>query len=157
MRRATRPWPGVAALMVRPTTRTMQTFHLSSCGADFQTGRCASGDQVVIGLLCPNLLLFRFDKDGALIGRELRPWSFPAPWRNGVYAIHDPMFQTRLAEQIASWQTELGFTEERITVRRFFDDEHWVGIDLPEDASCAFVFWWAKDYWMDEAGDVQST
>ena len=136
---------------------TAQTFRLRSYGKDFRTGRSASGDQVLIGLLCPNLVLFRFDKGGTLMGRELRPWSFPAPFRNGVYAIYDPMFQTRLAEQIAGWQAELGFIQEPIIVRRFFDDEQWVGIELPEDENCAFVFWWAKDYWMNAAGEVEST
>src|SRR5215468_4820448 len=102
---------------------TTQKFHLRSYGDDFQTGRCANGDRVVMGLLCPNLVLFRFDREGTLIGRELRPWSFPAARVGGIYKIFDQMFETRLEEQITSWQAELGFSEEPITVSRFFDKE----------------------------------
>jgi hypothetical protein len=136
---------------------TTQRFNLRSYGDDFQTGRCANGDQVLMGLLCPNLVLFRFDREGTLIGRELRPWSFPARRVGGIYEIFDPMFRTRLGEQITTWQAELGFSEEPITVCGFFDKEHWVGIDLPDDEPCAFIFWWAKDYWMNAAGKVVST
>jgi len=136
---------------------TTQKFHLRSYGADFQTGRCANGDQALMGLLCPNLVLFRFDKQGTFIGRELRPWSYPAPLRRRIYMVFDPTFQARLEEQVTGWQAELGFSEEPITVNRFFHKEHCVGIDLPDDEPCAFIFWWAKDYWMNEAGEVLST
>jgi hypothetical protein len=101
--------------------------------------------------------IYRFDPSGKLIDRELRLLSTPAERNRNVYAIYDALFQERLAEQIADWQSELGFTEEPIAVEPFYDDEQQVGIELPESKSCASILWWAKEYWMDSEGHVEST
>ncbi len=136
---------------------TVTRFPIRSYGDDFFAGQCANGDQALLGLLCPNLVLYRFDGDGNRVAREVRPWLYPAEQRDGVYAIYDPTFRERLAKQIADWQAELGFVEDRIDVAEFFDAEQCVGIELPEDDECAFVLWWAKDYWMNDQGGVEST
>jgi hypothetical protein len=134
-----------------------ERFPIRSYGDEFFVGRCANGSQALLGLLCPNVVLYRFDSDGNLVGREVRPWNYPAERHGGVYAIYDPVFIARLAEQITGWQSELGFTEDRIDVAAFYDEELGVGIELPENDECAFVFWWAKDYWMNDQGGVEST
>jgi hypothetical protein len=132
-------------------------FPIRSYGDDFLAGRCTNGHQALLGLLCPNLMLYRFDGDGNQIGREARPWRYPAEQRQGVYAIYDPIFRERLARQIAAWKAEVGFVEDRIDVAAFYDEEYDVGIELAQNDECAFVFWWAKDYWMDDQGGVEST
>lgn len=132
-------------------------FPLRSYGDDFSTGCCANGDQALLGLLCPRLVLYRFDSTGRPIGRDVRQWSFPAPQRGGVFDIFDSEFRRHLQVQIAAWKLELGFREQQIAVEEFFDPENAVGIELPEDKSCDFVFWWAKDYWMNSSGEVEST
>jgi hypothetical protein len=132
-------------------------FTICSYGDDFFAGRCDNGDQVLMGLLCPNLVAFRFDSEGKPIGRELRPWLHPAEWRGGAFAIYGHIFQERLAEQMAGWQSEIGFAEQPITVEMFYDAEQGVGIEPAGSKHCAFILWWAKDYWMDSAGGVEST
>jgi len=132
-------------------------FPIRSYGEDFLAGRCANGEQALLGLLCPNIVLYRFNGDGNQIGRDVRPWLYPAEQHQGVYNIYEPKFRERLVKQIADWQAELGFVEDRIDVAPFYDEEQGVGIELPEKDECAFVFWWAKDYWMDAQGDVEST
>jgi hypothetical protein len=134
-----------------------KTFRIGSYGDDFSTGTCNNGNQLIIGLLCPNIILYRFDAIGRRIGREIHPWNFPAPLDNGIYQIFDPTFQARIRDQISRWKTELGFKEEKVDVQLFYDVEQDVGIEVDEARGCAFVFWWAKDYWMNENGEVEST
>jgi hypothetical protein len=59
---------------------TMTRFPIRSYGDDFFAGRCANGDQALLGLLCPNVVLYRFDGDGKQIGREVRSFT-PLPPR----------------------------------------------------------------------------
>jgi hypothetical protein len=136
---------------------TLKRFSIRTYGNDFFAGRCANGDQALLGLLCPNVVLYRFDRHGNQIDREVRPWLHPAEQRKGIYAIYERTFRERLAKQIANWRTELGFVEARIEIAEFFDVEQGVGIELPENDECACVLWWAKDYWMDDQGGVKST
>jgi hypothetical protein len=154
---------------------------------DYSTGVCADGRQVVMGLLCPNLVAYFFNRDGTLLGRENRLWNVPARRMdgNGPYLIYDPEFVEALNLQLGEWQSQLGFRPSTIWIKPFFDDEHPVGIELlPEhyrDLDHAdwidheedreglkrlrdqwiewgnFVWWWAKDYFMSREGKVEST
>lgn len=135
----------------------MQKFRIRSYEDDFYAGTCTNGEQVILGLLCPHVVRFRFDAEGKLLGCELRDWKFPAEHHAGIYAIFDPLFRERLAAQIQAWQSELGLNELPIEVQRFFDDQKCVGIEMPDDEQCSFIFWWAKDYWMNSGGEVEST
>jgi hypothetical protein len=130
---------------------------MRSYGDDFVAGHCANGDQVLLGLLCPNLVLYRFDGSGRPIGREIRPWSYPAVRRHGIYQLHDPAFRESLARQLADWRAELGLVDGPIEVEQFVDETQGVGMEPSEEGECAFIFWWAKDYWMNEDGEVEST
>src|SRR5699024_10327296 len=98
---------------------TMKRFPIRNYGDEFLAGRCANGEQALLGLLCPNLVLYRFDADGNLIGREVRPWRYHAEQHQGVYAIYDPVFREHIDQQIADWQAELGFVDGRIEVEAF--------------------------------------
>jgi hypothetical protein len=160
-------------------------FALQTEPGDFETGRCADGRQVVFGLLCPHLALFYFDAQGNLLQAEFRDWEHPAPWRNGRYDIYDDAFEAAFAQQIDRWKAEAGFSPGTIQIKEFMDDAHWVGIQiLPEHyqdletsdefdneaerqeyirdrdewiARGDFVWWWAKDYYMNAEGEVEST
>lgn len=128
----------------------MIRYPIRSYENDFFAGRCANGDQVILGLLCPNVVLYRYDSAGNFIRREIRPWNYPAYRGLAAYQTSEPVFMQKLAEQIADWQAELGFIEDRIEIDAYFDSEHYVGIEMPENNECAFIFWWARDFWMDE-------
>jgi hypothetical protein len=160
--------------------RVKRLYRLQS--ADFVTGTCADGRQAVMGLLCPNLVTFFFTASGAP-GDKRRDACDPAPPQNGgAYQIYDRAFVAGFKKQLAAWQKRLGFVEGPVLLESFFDDESYVGIvDLPdhlEDMGWAtnlderraleaerqrwiergaFVFYWAKDYWMSREGEVEST
>jgi len=154
---------------------------------DYHTGVCADGRQVVMGLLCPALVAFFFDQHGHLLCCEQRPWSEEATALAGEqppFQIFGETFQALIAAQEEAWQQELGFIASTIHVREFFDEQRGVGIErLPghlemeeieteEDpqeqrellalreewlATGAFVWWWARDYYMSGDGEVEST
>jgi len=161
-------------------------FPVNSYADDFVTGVCDGGRQVVMGLLCPHVVAYFFDRDGFLLGDEHRPWNHPAPrMPSGPYQIYDKAFRTTLADQIQEWQQSVGYIACPILVRAFLDPQHPVGItllpdhlDLPEDelqelsaeeredtelereewlAAGRFVWWWAKDYWSAADGKILST
>jgi hypothetical protein len=153
---------------------------------DFDTGLCADGRQVVMGLLCPHLVAYFFDADGTLLGGERRLWNTAAERmsENGPYILHGEPFCSALERQKQEWKDVLGFRSATIRVKEFFDSEHFVGIEpLParyqdletseesQDeeerrqlmqmrdswlADGSFVWWWAEDYWMSKDGEVES-
>lgn len=152
-------------------------YSLNGYGSDFYTGRIGDGRQALMGLLCPELVTFFFSPDGALIGREARPWDYPAPQfhGDGPYQIYDAEFRRRLEEQMSGWKSALGFEAQTIGVQAFFDREYYVGVEElpgPEEEEDwegeaevleawreqgVFTFYWAKDYIMSADGEVEST
>src|SRR5262249_24918462 len=147
-------------------------------GDDYVTGICSDGRQVVMGLLCPQVVGYFFDSEGKLLGDEHRPWNTHAPRMrtNGPYRLYDDNFRAALEVQLLEWQSDIGFRPATIHVRAFLDPRHPVGIEqLPEhlrnfetDEGCdederkelsadkdewiaegKFVWNWAKDYWVD--------
>jgi hypothetical protein len=154
---------------------------------DFFTGVCDDGRQVIIGLLCPELVAVFFDGKGNHLGCEERPWSAAVgklAGRKPPYKIGGDRFRDLIAEQVREWQGELGARQSTIRVKKFLAGAHMVGIDeLPgwaheietatwmsdaerqqyrEDrdqwvADGKFVFWWAKSYHMSKDGEVEST
>ncbi len=134
------------------------TFLIQTYGHDFFAGHTNSGQQILVGLLCPEVVCFFFTESGALLRKETHPWKNPAPFADGVFNTCDPEFERNLTSQIRQIMSDLGFLDGAISVQRFFDEQSWVGIDMPENPSeCDFIFYWAKDYWMDSTGRVIST
>jgi len=148
-------------------------------GYGFSAGVTPGEEQVLMGLFCPNLVAFRFDRVGNLLGVEQRPLPF---FRDATppYDIYDE----RIGPMIEAWQAEMGFRPTIIRVRRFFSDEHSIGIqDYPAhfheilsdpdeaedqkadvresmelwDKDGQFVLLWGNDYWLDESGGVVSS
>ena len=145
----------------------------------FSAGVIADGQQVLIGLYCPNLVAFRFDRDGKLVGSEQRAVPF---FRSATppYDIHDE----RLRPMLDGWKAEKGFRPETIRVQRFYSDDYGIGIeDYPShfhevlddpaadaeekadirvsmelwDRDGQFVLLWGNDYWLDGSGRVVSS
>lgn len=101
------------------------------------------------------------------------------------YQIFTNEFEALIELQRREWETELGLRAGTIRVKQFFDPELRVGIDLlPEHyrdvdiapwladgkereefarsrdrwvAEGKFVWFWGKDYYMTNAGEVEST
>jgi hypothetical protein len=145
----------------------------------FSAGVTADGQQVLMGLFCPNLVAFRFDRDGNLLSSEQRP----VPFFRDVTPPYD-IYDRRIQPVIAAWKEEMGFRPATIRVRKFWSAEHYIGIeDYPShfheilsdpeadedekadvresmelwDKDGQFVLQWGNDYWLDGAGRVVSS
>jgi hypothetical protein len=161
-------------------------YRIKGYAQDSYTGQVGDGRQVLMGLLCPNVVAYFFARSGELLNREVRPWEYPAPshGEDGPYKIYDSEFERHLSAQISRWQNEIGYHGQAISVQPFFDEEFFVGAceiprelldltDADEDereeleeelalweerkADGEFVFYWAKDYLMSADGTVLAT
>lgn len=161
-----------------------QLFQIYPYAGDFHTGRLRDGRQVLLGLLCPELVAYFFDERGHMLTGARRAWRTPATriGGHGPYNIDDPTFCAAIQQQISEWKLELELEEGPIRIAEFFDADLAVGIEVvpgqfddgqdeetPSERvervaakskwvrSGKFVFWWAKDYWMSREGKVEST
>lgn len=150
-------------------------YPIQGYGTDFHAGVVADKRQAIMGLLCPNVVAVFFDPLGDFLEAQQR--RLPFMGSKGPYDIYD----ARVGQHLRSWQEALGFRPRVVRVRRFSLPEWGVGIDdlpthyleflenpdeFPEidvemirawQEAGQFVFWWAKDYWMDRSGRVEST
>lgn len=162
-----------------PKVPERKIFALESYEPDFYTGTVDDGRQVIMGLLCPEVVACFFDAEGNFTGITKQPWKQAAPrfGADGPYKLGDPAFEAAINQQIEDWQEELGYTNEPIKIKLFADDEMGIGIsELPEHLkepdpddedfeetlsnwkeSGNFIFIWGKDYWMSASGEVEST
>ncbi len=147
-------------------------------GYFFYTGRTPDNGQVLMGLLCPDLVAFHFDLDGKL----LRSGRRPVPFFQGVTAYD--IYDERIPPLIEAWQKEMRLRPATIKVKKFFSEEHGIGVeDYPShfheilsdpdadeeekadvresmeswDEDGQFVLLWGNDYWLDESGEVVSS
>lgn len=145
----------------------------------FSAGVRPNGEQVLMGLFCPNLVAFYFDRDGNLLRTEHRP----VPFFRDVIPPYD-IYDGRIRPMIEDWKAEMGFGPATIRVKQFFSDEHYIGIeDYPShfgeilgdpeadeeekadvresmelwDRAGQFVLLWGNDYWLDGSGRVVSS
>ena len=150
--------------------------------SSYTTGRCPDGRQVVMGLLCPNLVTVFFDADGHYLDAHVAPWEHPAPkmQENGPFHIDDPAFAEQFQKQMCEYQTQIGFSEGRIGIHPFEspDVDCWLKrmpADLddldPDDPDyedlCEerddwiygenHVFGWAEEYWISPNGEVETS
>lgn len=110
----------------------MKRFKLSSCGDDFTTGVARDGRQVLMGLLCPHLVVVLFDDQGVYLTTEVHPLSQEPPRRenDGPYQIYDEAFRESLMSDIQQQQSTLGIREQTIEVQRFRVEDHCIGLDV---------------------------
>ena len=116
--------------MAKPSDELV--FSIKNDGVDFFTGHCADGRQLVMGLLCPELVTVLFDAEGNYLCSEERPWSAAAAKVAGhkpPYDICNEPFQKLIAAELTEWQNELGYRPGTIRVKTFWADNHHVGID----------------------------
>lgn len=145
----------------------------------FGTGVDSGGHQRLVGLLCPNLVMFCFDQVGNLVRTEKRSVSF---FRDAVPPFD--IYDERLAPLLEEWKEEIGFRPTAIRVKKFWSAEYGVGIedypshfdenlmdpntdedektDIKEsmklwDEAGQFVLQWGNDYWLDDTGSVVSS
>ena len=145
----------------------------------FWTGITPDRSQVLMGLGCPDLIAFFFDTEGNLLHVERRSIEF---FRCVIppYDIYDE----RIPALIDAWKMGMGLQPATIEVKKFFSEEHQIGIDdYPEhfdeilsapheteeeksnvrdsmrlwDADGQFVLLWGNDYWLDKSGEVVSS
>lgn len=116
---------------------------------DYQTGLCADGRQVVMGLLYPYLVAFFFDGEGNLVDREEQPASAAAAniaGREPPYQINSNEFHALIDEQLRSWQAELRFRPTTIRVKQFLDTKYPAGIQIfPGDEEDIDPVTWFSD------------
>ncbi len=130
--------------------RLMQSFTITSYGNDFFTGVTSDGRQVLMGLLCPNLVAVFFDAEGSYLSHDVLDLTMLPPrmgvtgvsWqtptgvesingiREGPFKISDPTFQSSLANDIGSLKAKVGFIERPIRLRQFKLDGQSIGIEL---------------------------
>jgi hypothetical protein len=165
----------------------VRLFQIQNDGNNFFTGVCDGGRQVVMGLLCPEIVAFFFNTAGDLIEQQARPWSEAAAQLAGrelPYKIFGGQFRALIQQQMQAWQAELRFRTKTIQVKEFSGSPYSVGIELLPDqwidledaeelddeereeeiqardqwlAKGQFVFWWSEDYHMSKSGRVLSS
>jgi hypothetical protein len=145
----------------------------------FWTGVTPDKRQVLMGLLCPNLVAFFFDADGHLLAVEQRLLTFFQDV-TPPYNIYDD----RIPAAVDAWQREMSLQPVTITVRKFFVHEPYLGVeDYPDhfaeilsdpeegegekedirdsmrlwDQAGQFVLQWGNDYWLNDTGEVVSS
>ena len=89
----------------------------------FHAGRLRSGDQALMGVLFPELVLVRFSLEGECRGIESRPIE-----------LSNPPHDERVAfAKLECWEHDLGFAPSTILVHHFFLADRWIGIlDVPQ-------------------------
>jgi len=158
-------------------------YLIQNSDCDFYARKAYDKRQVLMGLLCPELVAVFFDSEGNLLEVQKRalPFKLKRMGEDGPFDIYDG----RIPEQLLQWQKAMGFRPATIRVKMFFLPEQGIGIeDLPnhfreflEDPSNfdkeereyypglinewkkeeSFVLWWAKDYYMNKEGEIEST
>lgn len=157
-------------------------YNIQNDAVYFHTGRVKNGNQVLMGVLMPELVMVEFDGDGNYLGITTReiPKQFLSVI-NDIYRI-EGYIQSALIE---NWQDEIGLMPGTISVKKFFLPDRWIGIqDLPDHFqeildqpevydeefrreiqdemkqwldSGNFVFWWGNDYYLNQEGEVESS
>jgi hypothetical protein len=145
----------------------------------FSAGITPDGEQVLMGLFCPDLIAFFFDSEGNVLRVENRPLDCLHEARP-PYDIYDD----RIPKRIDAWKCELEFQQATIWIKKFFSEDLYIGIqDYPDhfeeiltdpeaceeekddvrdsiqlwDKDGQFVLWWGNDYWLDDSGNVVSS
>lgn len=141
----------------------------------FDAGVLPDGQQVLIGVQLPELVIVLFSADGALNGESV----IPLPGSGSRVTIDEAV------AGLAHWKAAVGFRAETIRVDAFFLQNRWIGIeDLPkhykelldhsegleeerrlellEDvrqwkSRGDFVLYWDEDYYLDKDGEVVSS
>jgi len=162
----------------------MMKYKLFSEDYVFDTGRNAKNEQIIIGILAPNIIVLQFTDEGNLHNVN----KFPAtvisddihPYDTYGYAFDDLLMQVK---------SQLGFVSAPVSMREFFLEQDGIGIqELPDHyldylnnkdnediydleskesyeslivdwrVKNNFVFYWGNDYYIDGVtGEIESS
>jgi hypothetical protein len=147
----------------------------------FFAGITPESEQVLMGLYCPNLLAFYFDSEGTLLRSEEQPVPF---FQNVTTPRPYDIYDDRIQPLINAWQADMKLRSKVIHVKRFWSEEHSIGIEeYPShfheilsdliadeeektsvrkslqqwDEDGQFVLHWGNEYWLDRTGEVVSS
>lgn len=150
-------------------------------GLVYDAGRLENGNQIVMGIQFPEIVLVEFDADGNYLGYET------VPIQKEILAVSDGVYRADpipLSIAIRHQQEELGLIKGPISVRPFFVPERWIGIkplpdhyqdildhadpdsqewnEVQEEARLwqdrgDFVFYWDEPYYLNRDGDIESS
>jgi hypothetical protein len=101
-------------------------------GDAFRTGVCADGRQAIVGMLRPEMTVYFFAPDGALLGREAQAWEVPAPRSPSGGHDYSKEFGAAQERQVRRWQAQVGFRPGTIRVRKVDDGVSLAIEDYPE-------------------------
>ena len=131
-------------------------YTIAESSGRFRTGTLPSGGQVLFGVVIPDILVYRFDKDGQLLGRQAIPLEHPPAWNpfTNSYDL-DRNYAEKAEAQIAALGASLDVRAGPITVGQFSDPDKGVGIqELPSEFMEAFVA--PDNFTPDEQGQMTS-
>lgn len=148
----------------------------------YHTGLLENGNQVLMGVQLPELVMVEFNPEGHFVELAARDISGKLQRYNcGLYELDDDM----LLVELRIWQSEIGLTPSTISVREFFFPDRWIGIkDIPEhyqdvierpedydeerrrqlqddirewSEDGSFVLYWNEDYYLSKEGELESS
>jgi hypothetical protein len=169
-----------------PLEEYVMTYTIQNNEIYYWTGRDRNHQQVMLGLLAPDILIYRFDMDGNYLKCE-RAALINNPKKDdetGIYVL-DSTFMARFSSELVKVKHLIGYQARTIRINEFFDLEHYVGIlpypsdyqnflDSPDgfsdeekriyeshvsrwDKDGNFVFCWGEEYWMNSEGEIESS
>ena len=149
---------------------------------DFDVGLASNGRQAILGVLFSNVVVYMFDSKGSFLWRECHPWrTSELPHFMSFQQSQDIRFRAGIDYRVSKLRQQFDLKEAPIVIEEFFDEDLFVGVQkipayLERGAdnetqreyqercserrdwieSGKFVFWWAKDYWLFNAGNSPS-
>jgi hypothetical protein len=152
----------------------------------YSTGTTGNDEQVVMGLIAPDIVIYFFDQEGFYLRQKSVPLPNPPEKdsESGIYLL-DSHFIARFADELAEVKRQFGYQPGPISIETFFDPKNYVGVssypsnyqeflDYPDrfseeekqayesyikqwdDDEC-FVFCWGEEYWMNSNGEIESS
>jgi hypothetical protein len=158
-------------------------YPIQNEGMRFWAGKNAQGEQFLFGPSLPNIELFRFDRQGRFLGKEVREMSHLPSWNAKARVYNTGAgFISLMEKEIEAIRQELGIELGTVTVEEFEDEESAVAIlafpseyeeyrENRDEYSAAdrkafdsyieewikkgrFVFVWGEEHWMTKDGEM---
>jgi hypothetical protein len=131
-------------------------------------GRDKTNRQIFAGTTSKLLIIVVFDENGDFLEAIEKPHNFG-------------QFAAKTETALLQWLTEIGFSMQAISVKKFFLNQYSIGIqDFPDElehfqyeptdddsteyqeyidwqARGDFVLWWSRDFWCNEDGYITTS
>jgi hypothetical protein len=106
----------------------VEKFIVDSCPDRYLTGIIPSANQIIMGILLPNIWIYTFDNAGFPIQRNRYPLSYLPPQIDGIYRIYNKEAEDGLSKCLNDLANSIELIIKNIEIREFFDDDNYVGI-----------------------------